>query len=82
MTQDDAGSAPMRGSHGPVSASVHVDKSACGLPYSRPLRRALPTLTDAEREAIREAIMECESMPTTRSREAAATLRALLARLG
>jgi hypothetical protein len=39
-------------------------------------------LTDAERKAIGWAIMECESMPTTMSREAADTLRALLKRLG
>jgi hypothetical protein len=41
-----------------------------------------PTLTAAERAAIGWALMECESMPTTRSREAADTLRALLKRLG
>jgi hypothetical protein len=39
-------------------------------------------LTGMERAAIGWAIMECESMPTTRSREAADTLRALLKRLG
>jgi hypothetical protein len=39
------------------------------------------TLTDAERAAIGWAIMECESMPTTLSREAADTLRSLLERL-
>jgi hypothetical protein len=39
-------------------------------------------LTGMERAAIGWAIMECESMPTTRSREAADTLRALLERLG
>jgi hypothetical protein len=39
-------------------------------------------LTGMERAAIGRAIMECESMPTTRSREAADTLRALLKRLG
>ena len=40
------------GSRRLVSVSVHVDKSACGLPDSRPLRRPVPTLTAAEREAI------------------------------
>jgi hypothetical protein len=40
-----------------------------------------PTLTDEERTAIGWAIMECESMPTTLSREAADTLRSLLDRL-
>jgi hypothetical protein len=39
-------------------------------------------LTGMERAAIGWAIMECESMPTTMSREAADTLRALLKRLG
>jgi hypothetical protein len=39
-------------------------------------------LTGMEQAAIGWAIMECESMPTTRSREAADTLRALLKRLG
>jgi hypothetical protein len=39
-------------------------------------------LTDEEREAIATATAECESMPTTKSREAADTLRALLKRLG
>jgi hypothetical protein len=43
---------------------------------------AKPTLTDEERAAIGWAIMECESMPTTFSRRAADTLRALLERLG
>jgi hypothetical protein len=41
-----------------------------------------PALTDAERTAIGWAIMECESMPTTLSREAAAMLRSLLSRTG
>jgi hypothetical protein len=41
-----------------------------------------PTLSDKERKAIATAIAECESMPTTKSREAADTLRALLKRLG
>ncbi len=45
-------------------------------------RRMMRTLTDEEREAIGWAIMECESMPTTFSRRAADTLRALLERLG
>jgi hypothetical protein len=39
-------------------------------------------LTGMEQAATGWAIMECESMPTTRSREAADTLRALLKRLG
>ncbi len=39
-------------------------------------------LTDEERAAIGWAIMECESMPTTFSRRAADTLRALLERTG
>ena len=39
-------------------------------------------LTAMEQAAIGWAIMECESMPTTKSREAADTLRALLKRLG
>jgi hypothetical protein len=38
-------------------------------------------LTDEELEAIGWAIVECESMPTTFSRQAADTLRALLERL-
>jgi hypothetical protein len=37
-------------------------------------------LTDAEREAVAVAIAECESMPVAKSRVAADTLRALLAR--
>jgi hypothetical protein len=37
-------------------------------------------LTDEERAAIGWAIVECESMPTTFSRRAADTLRALLER--
>jgi hypothetical protein len=37
-------------------------------------------LTDEERAAIGWAIMECESMPTKLSREAADTLRSLLER--
>jgi len=45
-------------------------------------RRMMPTLTDEERAALGWAIMECESMPTTLSRRAADTLRALLERLG
>jgi hypothetical protein len=44
-----------------------------------PLYRS-PTLTNEERAAIGWAIMECESMPTTFSRRAADTLRALLER--
>jgi hypothetical protein len=39
-------------------------------------------LTDEERAAIGWAIVECESMPTTFSRRAADTLRALLERTG
>jgi len=38
-------------------------------------------LTDKERAAIGWAIMECDSMPTERSREAADTLRSLLERI-
>ena len=37
-------------------------------------------LTDEEREAVAVAIAECESMPVAKSRVAADTLRALLAR--
>ena len=37
-----------------ASVEIYIDKSACGLPESRPLRRPVPTLTDAEREAITE----------------------------
>lgn len=39
------------------------------------------SLTDVERAAVATAIAECESMPTTKSREAADTLRSLLERL-
>jgi hypothetical protein len=35
-----------------VEVTLHVDESACGLPESRPLRRAGLRLTEAEREAI------------------------------
>ncbi len=38
-------------------------------------------LTDEEREAVAVAIAECESMPVTRSRVAADTLRSVLERL-
>lgn len=38
-------------------------------------------LTDAEREAVGIAIAECDSMPVAKSRDAADTLRSLMARL-
>jgi len=40
------------------------------------------TLTEKERKAIGWAIAECESMPVDLSREAAATLRSILSRIG
>lgn len=57
-----------------VSASDLMDEAAEEIARLR--------LTGMERAAIGWATMECESMPTTRSREAADTLRALLERLG
>ena len=56
-----------------VSASDLMDEAAGEIERLR--------ISDEEREAIGWAIMECESMPTTKSREAADTLRALLKRV-
>jgi hypothetical protein len=56
------------------------DAGVAGMAEVVPLYRS-PTLTGMEQAAIGWAIMECESMPTTMSREAADTLRALLKRL-
>jgi hypothetical protein len=81
--EDDEMSAGSRGSHGPVSVSVHVDKSACGLPYSRPLRRTVPTLTADERRAIDWAatMLEHGSLPESVNRTCAETLRGILNRM-
>ena len=74
------------GSDGPVSVSVHVDKSACGLPDIRPLRRPVPKLTDEEREAIETAAMIYEQgakqMGHVEDGRRAVALRTLLERLG
>jgi hypothetical protein len=83
MTDEvDEMSAASRGSHGPVSVSVHVDKSACGLPDSRPLRRTVPTLTADERRAIDWAaeMLEVGSLPESVHRTCAETLRGILNR--
>jgi hypothetical protein len=69
---DEVGS---RGSHSPVSVSVHLDKSACGLSYSRPLRRTIPTLTDEERAAVEWCVFQ-QWVPQRK----AVTLRRLLDR--
>lgn len=77
-TQDAAEPSPASaGSHGPVSVSVHVDDSACAFPDSRPLRRTVPTLTEAEREAVEWCIFQ-QWVPQRK----AVTLRRLLERLG
>jgi len=74
------------GSHGPVSVSAYLDRSACDFPDSRPLRRPR-LLTSDEEEAIRAALgwlLWCEQNGQIGDggRKDIATLRALLERLG
>jgi hypothetical protein len=78
-TQDKAEPSPASaGSHNANMATARL--SAANTWLQEEIERL--RLTGMERAAIGWAIMECESMPTTRSREAADTLRALLKRLG
>jgi hypothetical protein len=89
MKQDDAGSAPMRGSQSPIAWAVFEEdgslfniyteeqtaRNVCSVWDVVPLYRA-PTLTDEEREAIRWfADYGLPERP-------ADTLRSLLERLG